>query len=139
MVSKIQGTYNFTAPVDFQLGFIVNALAGGRWQPFERFTEWFLPDGTTGQLRPVRSLTPAIEERGSRARRTTSSASTCGSTSASRCAAPGVIWAWCFDIFNVFNDDTVINFEDRIDRDTYLDPERIIQPRIFRLGARWIF
>ena len=47
------------------------------------------------------------------------------------------------DIFNVFNADTVSNIYTRVDVNTpgsqYGDPSGIVQPRIFRLGVRWIF
>jgi hypothetical protein len=46
-----------------------------------------------------------------------------------------------FDIFNVFNDDAVVSYRStRVEfPETFFEPSRIIQPRIWRLGLRWQF
>jgi len=136
-VSKIQGTYDFTAPVDFQLGFIINLLSGGRWEPFERFSSWHLPDGTTGGFNQG-SQTRPVTQRGSM---TKDSQFKLDLRLDKRFPLHGP-WGdlgLVFDIFNVFNSDTVVNLRNRIDRDNFLEPTSILQPRILRLGLRWQF
>ena len=138
LVSKIQGTYHFRAPIEFQLGFLINALSGGRYTITERFNEWHLPDGTTGGFGQGRLEVP-IEERGSQTR---DSQFRLDLRLDKRFPLRG---AWgdlglIFDIFNVFNDDTVVSFAStRTGSDVFLEPDRIIQPRIARIGVRWQF
>ena len=62
LVSKIQGTYHFRAPIDLQFGFMINVLSGGRYTITERFNDWHLPDGTTGEFGQGRLTVPIPPE-----------------------------------------------------------------------------
>lgn len=137
-VSKIQGTYFFDAPIDVNVGFIINALGGGKWQTSERFSYYNDADGNPTIRLGQRNQTTVIEQRGIN---TKDSQFRLDLRLDKRFPLRG---AWgdlglVFDIFNVFNDDTITSFTTRIDQTSYLEPSDIIQPRIMRLGVRWQF
>ncbi len=137
LVGKVQGTYYFRAPLELQLGFIVNALSGGPYTVTERFHSWHLPDGTTGSFGQGRNgITVPIVERGSETR---DSQFRLDLRLDKRFPMRG---AWgdlglVVDIFNVFNDDTIVNFAStRIGSGVFMEPNSIAQPRIVRVGLR---
>jgi hypothetical protein len=139
-VSKIQGSYDFTHPVwGAQFGWIVNWLSGGRTTRTERFSTFFDPvtgeTGTFGQ----RNLTVPIDERGTTVKPSSFKLDLRADKQFQLNGAWGTM-GLVFDIFNVFNDDTVVDYATtRVDRSDFLEPDTIVQPRIWRLGLRWTF
>ncbi len=139
-VSKIQGTYHFDHPIfGTQIGFIVNALSGGNWTRTERFRNFLNP--ATGEFERFgqRNLTVRIEEAGSQPLpnqfkldlRLDKQFDLNG---------PWGTMGLIFDIFNVFNDDAFVRVNSsRVDSSVFAEPSRIVQPRIWRLGVRWLF
>ncbi len=117
---------------------MINVLSGGRYTITERFNEWHLPDGTTGRFGQGRVTVPIVE-RGSQTR---DRQFRLDLRLDKRFPLRG---AWgdlglIFDLFNVFNADTVVGFgSTRVDQSDFLEPDRIIQPRIARFGVRWQF
>jgi hypothetical protein len=139
-VSKIQGSYDFVHPVyGAQFGWIVNWLSGGRTARTQRFTTFF--DPATGQMGDFgqNNLTVPIDPIGSD---TFPSEFKLDLRADKQFPLDGP-WGTLglvFDIFNVFNADTVVGYSStRVDLATFYEPDTIIQPRIWRLGVRWEF
>jgi hypothetical protein len=138
-VSKIQGSYDYDHPIfGAQFGWIVNWLSGGRTQRTQRFTRYNLPGGGTAPFeRPA--LTVPIDQRGT----DTFPAQFKLDLRADKQFELNRGWGTLglvFDIFNVFNDDTVVGYNStRVELASFYEPDTIIQPRIWRLGLRWQF
>ena len=138
-VSKIQGTYDYNHPIfGMQIGYIVNVLAGGTWTRTERFRTFINSDGVEERL-GQRNLTVRIEEAGSQTLPSQFKLDL-RIDKQFELNGPWGTMGLIFDIFNVFNDDTFVRVNStRVDSSVFSEPDRIIQPRIWRLGLRWMF
>jgi len=138
-VSKIQGSYDYDHPIfGAQFGWIVNWLSGSRTQRTQRFTRYNLPGGGTAPFEQP-GLTVPIDPRGT----DTFPAQFKLDLRADKQFELNRGWGTLglvFDIFNVFNDDTVVRYRStRVELATFFEPSTIVQPRIWRLGLRWQF
>lgn len=136
-VSKIQASYRIPVPVvPIQVGAIVNWMSGGRETPMERL-RYFQVNGQDVRFGQS-SVTAAIEQRGSWIKESMFKLDLRLDAKFPLGGAWGDV-GLVFDIFNVFNDDTITNVYDRVDSGELGLPSGIAQPRIMRLGVRWIF
>lgn len=138
-VSKIQGSYDWNHPIfGAQIGFIVNALAGGNWTRMERF-QYFTNTAGEQERLGQRSLTVRIEEAGSQTLPSQFKIDLRIDKQFELNNAWGTL-GLVFDIFNLTNDDSHVRvYSSRIDHTRFGEPSRIVQPRIFRMGVRWLF
>jgi len=136
-VSKVQASYRIPTPVvPIQMGAIVNWMSGGRETPIERI-RYFQEGGTDVRFGQGYVQVP-IQQRGSYIKESMFKLDLRFDAKFPLGGAWGDV-GLVFDIFNVFNDDTVTNVYDRVDSGVLGDPSGIAQPRIMRLGLRWIF
>ena len=134
-VSKFQGSWLLPDPIRTLIGFQANILAGGRTHKVQRFSRF--PD-SSGTRFGQRSVTVPIEERGSRSLDSMQSLDLRFEKKFQLPGGWGDIGA-IFDVFNVFNDDTIVRIRTRVPTFEFGDPRRIATPRIYRLGVRWLF
>jgi len=134
-VSKIQGSY-WIPKVDVQLGAIVNWMSGGRETPIERI-RYFQEGGQDVRFGQSYVQVP-IAERGSYIKESQFRFDLRADKKFQLGGAWGDLGV-VLDVFNLFNADTVTNVYDRVDSGQLGEPSGIAQPRIMRLGVRWIF
>lgn len=138
-VAKIQGSYDVTHPIfGAQFGWIINWLSGTRTQRTERFNTFTDLNGNPGSFGQGRIELP-IDQRGTYTFPAQFKLDLRADKQFELNRGWGTI-GLVFDIFNVFNDDTVVGYgSTRIDNSQFFVPDNIVQPRIWRLGVHWEF